>query len=136
MGVWVGGHGATNFSHISKDAQENSTSFDTDVVTGGDRGKMVLNEKLGKNTILRGLKLRGLTWNQMNTPYFLYKIDQRKKLNTMGDFENKTPTHIDATHAFSKIWQNFQNRIPRKLTQNFYMLRIGMIYWFVSSFLK
>ena len=63
----------------------------------------------------------------MNTPYFIYEIDQRKKLNTLGDFENQTPTHIDATHAFSKILQNFQNRIPRKLTQKFYMLRIGMI---------
>ena len=28
--------------------------------------------------------------NQMNTPYFIYEIDQRKKLNTLGDFENQT----------------------------------------------
>ena len=39
VGVWAWGQDATNFSHVSKDAQENSTSFDTDVVTGGDRGK-------------------------------------------------------------------------------------------------
>ena len=38
----------------------------------------------------------------MNTPYLIYEIDQRKKLNTPGDFENQTSTHIDATHAFSK----------------------------------
>ena len=49
MGVWVRGHDAANFSQISKDAQENSTSFDTNVVTGGDWGSMVLNEKLAKN---------------------------------------------------------------------------------------
>ena len=48
MGVLVGGHETTNFSHISKDAQENSISFDIFVVTEGDRGKMVLNEKLSK----------------------------------------------------------------------------------------
>ena len=35
VGVWVGGHHPTNFSHISKDAQENSTSFDTNVFGGG-----------------------------------------------------------------------------------------------------
>ena len=35
VGVWVGGHLATNFSFRPKDAQENSTSFDTNVITGG-----------------------------------------------------------------------------------------------------
>ena len=50
--VGVGGHDATNFSHISKDAQEKSTSFDSDVVTGvvGES----LNSKLVKNRILLG----------------------------------------------------------------------------------
>ena len=47
----------------------------------------------------------------MNTPYSIYEIDQRKKLNTLSDFENQTPTHIGATHAFSKILQNFESRI-------------------------
>ena len=64
----------------------------------------------------------------MNTPYFIYEIDQRKKLNTLSDFENQTPTHIDATHAFSKILQNFQNRIPRELNQNLYISRIDIIH--------
>ena len=57
-----------------------------------------------------------IAWVDMKSneyPFFIYKIDQRKKLNTLGDFENQTPTNIDATHAFSKILQNFQNRIPR-----------------------
>ena len=62
----------------------------------------------------------------MNTPYFIYDLDQRKELNTLGDFANETPTHIDATHAFSKILQNFQNRIARELNQNLYISRIGI----------
>ena len=94
----------------------------------GDGANMVLNQKLTKNWKLRGFKLRGLTWNQINTPYLIYEIDQGKKLNIMDDFENKTPTHIDATHAFSKILQNFQNRIPGELNQNLYISRIGINY--------
>ena len=64
----------------------------------------------------------------MNIPYLKYEIDQRKKMNTLGDFGNQTPTHIDATHAFSKILQNLQNRIPRELNQNIHISRIGMIH--------
>ena len=83
-----------------------------------------------------GFEWKTVTWNQMNTPYFIYEIDQRKKLNTLGDFENQTPKHIDATHAFSKILQNFQNRIPRELNQNLYISRIGINHWFSSNFLN
>ena len=136
MGVWVWGHHAANFSHISTDAQENSTSFDTKHGVREDWGRPPTPEKLVKNTILRGLKLRGLTWNQMNTPYFIYETYQRKKLNTLGDFETQTPTHIDATHAFSKILQNFQHRIPRESNQNIYISRIGINHWFSSNFLN
>ena len=32
----------------------------------------------------------------MNTPYSIYEIDQRKKLNTLSDFENQKPTPIGA----------------------------------------
>ena len=39
VGVEVGGHDVTNFSYISKGAQENFTSFDTTVTTRGCRGK-------------------------------------------------------------------------------------------------
>ena len=39
VGVWVGGHHPTNFSHISKDAQENSTSFDAYEIPAARRGK-------------------------------------------------------------------------------------------------
>ena len=69
-----------------------------------------------------------IAWvNMKSNEYPLYEIDQRKKLNTLGDFENQTPTHIDVTHAFSKILQNFQNQIPRvQLNQNLYNSRIDI----------
>ena len=47
----------------------------------------------------------------------MYETDQRKKLNNLGDFENKTPTPIGTTNAFSKILQTFQNSIPREFDQ-------------------
>ena len=56
----------------------------------------------------------------------MHKIDQRKKLNTFGDFENKTPTHIDTTHAISNSEQQFQIGILRDLDQTFY--RISGLY--------
>ena len=49
----------------------------------------------------------------MNTPYSIYEIDQRKKLNTLSDFENQKPTPIGAAHAFSKIDRNFQKSISQ-----------------------
>ena len=49
MAVSVGGQQWVNFSHSSKDAQENSTSFDTNVVLEGGGANMVLNEKPAKN---------------------------------------------------------------------------------------
>ena len=136
VGVWVRGQDAAKFSHISKDAHKNSASFDINVVVVGDGANMVLNEKPTKNQKLRGLKLRGLMWNQISTPDFAYQNDQRNKIYTLGDFEKKTPTHMVATHAISKSQQNFQNRIPRELDKNFYIPRISMIYWISSNFLK
>ena len=88
---------------------------------------MVLNEKLTKNKKLRGLKLRGLTRNQINNPYFIYKNNQRKKIDTFNDFENITPTHMDATNAISKSERNFQNRFPRELDENFDTPRISLM---------
>ena len=46
------------------------------------------------------------------------------------------PTHISATHAVSKIYQKFQNRIPRELDENFDIPRINVVYWFISNFWK
>ena len=69
---------------------------------------MVLNEKPIKNWKLRGLKLRGLGQNQISTPHSIYENDHRNKINIFGDFENEVTTHMGATHAISKIEQNFQ----------------------------
>ena len=66
MGVWVGGHPPTKFSYVSKDAQENFTSFDTNDVTVNDSGNMVLNEKTNQKFQISGWKLRGLSSNQIN----------------------------------------------------------------------
>ena len=56
----------------------------------------------------------------MNTPYSIYEIDQRKKLNTLSDFENQKPTHIGAAHAFSKIERNFQKSISQGIGSKFW----------------
>ena len=48
--------------------------FDIYVVSEGDKGKKVSNEKPTKNWKLRRLKLRRLTGNQMSTPNFIYKM--------------------------------------------------------------
>jgi len=77
VGVWVGGHLRANLWHISKDAQENSSSFDINVVVGGDGANMVLNENPTKNWKLRGLKLRGLGRNQISTANLIHQNDQR-----------------------------------------------------------
>ena len=89
---------------------------------------MVLHEKPTKNWKLRGLKLRGLGRNQIITANFIYQNDQCNKVNTLGDFENETPTYISTTHAFSKVRENFQNRIPRELDKKLDIFRIRVIY--------
>ena len=86
MGVWALGQDATNFSNVSKDVQENPTSFDTNVVLVGGGANMVLNEKPAKKRKLRGLKLRGFRQNQISTPYLTYENDRRDQINTLGDF--------------------------------------------------
>ena len=96
--------------------------------SGGDGANMVLIEKLTKNWNLRGFKLCGLGRNHIITANFIYQNDQCNKVNTLGDFENETPTYISTTHAFSKIRENFHNRIPRESDKNFDIPRISMIY--------
>ena len=63
--------------------------------------------------------MRGLSRNQLSTRSFIYENDQRKKIGTLGDFDNKTPTHMAATHAISKSKRDIQNRIPRESDENF-----------------
>ena len=72
--------------------------------------------------------MRGLKRNQLITLSFMYKNDQCKKIDILGDFDNKTPTHMAATHAISKSKRNFQNRIPRELDKKFDIPRISLIH--------
>ena len=88
---------------------------------------MVLNEKLTKNKELRGLKLRGFRRNQITNAYFIYQKGQHNKVNSLEDFENKTPTQMDATHAITKSNRDFQNRIPKELDENFDIPRMSVI---------
>ena len=61
------------------------------------------NRKTVQKRILRGLKLRGFRRYQISNPNFIYQNDQRKKINTLTDFERATPTH------FQKFCKKFQN---------------------------
>ena len=72
--------------------------------------------------------MRGLRRNQLSTRTFIYENDQRKKIGTLGDFDNKTPTHMAATHAILKSKRDFQNRIPGELDENFDISGISVIY--------
>ena len=83
-------------------------------------------QKIGQKSKITEVEMRGLKQNQINTLIFTYQNDQRNNICLLSDCGNETPTHIDATHAFSKILQNFQNRIPRELNQNLYISRIGI----------
>ena len=56
---------------------------------------------------ITGVKIAGVVIKQISTHHFAYQNDQRNKLYTLGDFKNKTPTHITVTHAISKSEQNF-----------------------------
>ena len=94
----------------------------------GTTGEMVLNEKPIQNWKLRGFKLHGLTWNQINTPYFKYNIDQRKKLNILDDFENKTPTQ------FQKFNKNFKIKFPGNRSKIFESLKSAWLTESVPSF--
>ena len=60
VGVGVGGHHATNFSHISKDVQENNISFDTNAITGGYREKWSYMKNRPKNENYGGKNCVGL----------------------------------------------------------------------------
>ena len=74
MGVWVGGHRPASLKLFYDDSFLNLQHFDTKLMGAAQRGKK-LRSKNGQKWILRGLKLRGLTLNQINTPYLIYEID-------------------------------------------------------------
>ena len=62
---------------------------------------MVLHEKPTKNLKLRGLKLRGLTQNQVSTPNYIYQNDQHKKIYSFG--YTPTPTQFQNFGKILKI---------------------------------
>ena len=76
-----------------------------------------------------GVKIAWVDVKSYEYPLFYTLNWQRKKLNILGDFENQTPTHIDATHAISKILQNFQNRNSQEFNRSLYISRIGIIFY-------
>ena len=47
------------------------------------------------------------TFLTISTAYFMSGNDQCIKINTSGDFEIETPSHIGTTHAISKPEQKF-----------------------------
>ena len=57
----------------------------------------------------------------------MHEIDRRKKLNTFGDFENKTPTHKDTTTQFQNLSEIFKSEFPGNWIKLFNP-RISMIY--------
>ena len=56
---------------------------------------------------ITGVKIAWVEPKSIKSPSFMYENDQRKKIDTLGDFDNKTPTHMAATHAISKSERNF-----------------------------
>jgi len=56
VGVGVSGHDTSKFSHISKNAQANFTSFDTNVITEGHRVKWSFMKNRPK-TDITGVKI-------------------------------------------------------------------------------
>ena len=68
---------------------------------------MVLYQKPTKNVILRGLKLRRFTQNQIN---LRQKVSQNHRTIINGNeanFHAKAPTHTSATYAIKNFYQNF-----------------------------
>ena len=66
--------------------------------------------------------------NQISTLNFIYQNDQCKKIYSLVDFGNETPTQMGATHAIPIFHAKSQNRIPRELDQKFGIPRIGTIH--------
>ena len=82
-------------------------SFRVGVSVGGQKGEMVLHEKLTTNGILHGLKLRRLTQNRINPHSKSSQNHRTVKLSNEAHFQKKTPTHICVTYAITNFYQNF-----------------------------
>ena len=49
----------------------------------------------------------------------MYQNGKRNNIYTLGDFENKTPTHMAATHAISNLSDVFKIEFPWHWTKTF-----------------
>ena len=77
---------------------------------------------------ITGVEIAWVEAKSINPPSFMHENDQRKNIDRLGDFDNKTPTHMATTHAISKSKRDFQNRIPRELDKNFDISGISVIH--------
>jgi len=65
------------------------------------------------NSILKFCLILEIAWvaekakDKVNIISFIDQNHKHKKIYTVADFERETPTHKAATHAISKIRQNF-----------------------------
>ena len=55
-------------------------------------------------------------------------IEQRNKIDNIGDFDNKTPTHMNGAHVNSKFEQKCQNGIPEESDETFCNPRVSMVH--------
>ena len=102
VGVWVGGHPPPTQTYIKRCAMKFHIFWYQSY--GRHRtSKKAMIEKLFEKWILRGLKLRGLIWNQISTPNYVYQNDHR----------NKTYKRVILRIKRSRIWAQptqFQNQ--------------------------
>ena len=99
--------------------------FDIYVVSEGDKGKKVSNEKPTKNWKLRRLKLRRLTGNQMSTPNFIYKMTSVIRYTHWVNLGVKRPRN------WKKKWKTFIIGFPGNWP-NFFIFSESK--WFTESF--
>ena len=85
--------------------------------------------------ILRWRKMRRFSQNQVKHGNQQFQNVHNSKISLVFDFNSKTLTHMDATHAISKLKQKIRNRNPRESRQNFYIPRISKSYLFIFTFL-
>ena len=150
MGVWVRGHDVANFSQISKDAPENSTSFYTNVVVVGVGANMVLNEnrpKIEKFGVENCVGWHEIKW----IPFILcmelisvkswtpWVILRKKTPTPMGEFPgNWTKNWISPESArFTESFPIFWNRKVAHTKKLFLFLipefNLGILHFAIKS---
>ena len=77
--------------------------FHIGLLLSGRWGKSVLHQKLSEFRILRGLKLRKFTSNQINPHWKESQNHRTIKNSNTGFYQEETPTHISATYEITNI---------------------------------